>query len=61
MLDQYTRWFHNTQDVLFGLEFLIVQVFLIVHLVRALFFRGKRSPSGPKTRTPSDRGGPTGS
>ena len=60
MPDQYTRWFRSTQDVLFGLEFLIVQVFLIVHLVRALFFRGKRPPSGPKTRAPSDRSGPVG-
>ena len=30
-------WFEATKDVLFGIEFLLVQVYLIYHLVRALF------------------------
>lgn len=33
------QWFETTQNVLFGIEFLLVQVYLIYHLVRALFLR----------------------
>jgi len=32
-------WFETAKDALFQIEFLIVQVFLIVHLVRTLFWR----------------------
>jgi hypothetical protein len=38
--DHLGPWFETTKDVLFGIEFLLVQVYLIYHLVRALFFRG---------------------
>ncbi len=31
-------WFETSKDVLFAVEFLLVQVYLIYHLVRALFF-----------------------
>ena len=40
MFSHFGQWFHTAQDVLFAVEFLIVQVFLIVHMVRTLFFRG---------------------
>ena len=39
MFSHFGHWFHTAQDILFALEFLIVQVFLIVHMVRTLFFR----------------------
>jgi hypothetical protein len=38
----YGRWFRNTEDILFGVEFLLVQLFLIYHLVRVLFYPGRR-------------------
>jgi hypothetical protein len=37
MFGHFGRLFHSAQDVLFALEFLIVQIFVIVHMVRALF------------------------
>jgi hypothetical protein len=40
----YLQWFHTAEDVLFSIEFLVVQLFLIYHLVRALFFSQKRVP-----------------
>jgi hypothetical protein len=33
------HWFEVAQNILFGLEFLLVQIFLIYHLVRTLFLR----------------------
>jgi hypothetical protein len=41
MFGHFGQWLHRAQDFLFTLEFLIVQVFLIVHAVRTLFFRDK--------------------
>jgi hypothetical protein len=44
MFRHFGQWFQAAQDVLFALEFLIVQVFLIVHMVRTLFrFLGGRT------------------
>ena len=38
MLKRLRRWFKTLTDILFGIEFLLVQIFLIYHLIRALFF-----------------------
>ena len=38
MFHHFGHWFHQTQEILFAVEFLLVQLFVIVHLVRALFF-----------------------
>ncbi len=35
-------WFERIKDFLFALEFLLVQIFLIYHLVKALFGRDRR-------------------
>ena len=32
-------WFETAENFLFRIEFLLLQVYLIGHLVRALFFR----------------------
>ena len=37
--DHLGPWFGSAENVLFGVEFLLVQIYLIYHLVRALFFR----------------------
>jgi hypothetical protein len=37
MKDDRGTWFERIKDFLFALEFLLVQVFLIYHLVKALF------------------------
>ena len=37
MFGHFGQWFHKTQDVLFAVEFLIVQAFLIVHMIKTLF------------------------
>src|SRR5215475_4408244 len=42
-------WLETIKEALFGIEFLLVQVFLIYHLVRALFFRGDKQPSANAT------------
>jgi len=36
------QWFENIQHILFGIEFLLIQIYVIVHLVKTLFFRDKR-------------------
>jgi len=41
-VSEYSRWFHFAEYVLFSIEFLLVQLFLIFHLVRALFFPRQR-------------------
>ena len=38
MFGHFGQWFHQAQEILFAVEFLLVQLFLIVHLVRTLFF-----------------------
>ena len=35
-------WFETAKDVLFAVEFLLVQIYLIYHIVRALFFPRRR-------------------
>jgi len=41
------QWFETIQNVLFGIEILLLQIYLIYHLVRTLFFRGP-FPRRPK-------------
>jgi hypothetical protein len=53
MPSHFGHWFQTAQDILFGLEFLIVQVWLIVHMVRALFL----SPPGEHRRRKNGPGG----
>jgi hypothetical protein len=38
MFNPFGYWFQTAEYVLFALEILILQVWLIVHMVRALFF-----------------------
>jgi len=40
----YPHWFHTAEDVLFSIEFLLVQLFLIYHLIQALFFNANKAP-----------------
>jgi hypothetical protein len=37
MVSHLGHWIEVAKDVLFGLEFLLVQVYLIYHIIRALF------------------------
>jgi len=35
----FGQWFHEIQDVLFAVEFVLVQLYLIWHLIKALFLK----------------------
>jgi hypothetical protein len=37
MFSHFGQWCKTAQDILFAVEFLIVQVFLIFHMIRTLF------------------------
>lgn len=41
LAQNYPQWFRAAEDILFSIEFVLVQLFLIYHLVRALFFAHK--------------------
>ena len=39
MFGHIPGWFQAAVDILFAVEFLLVQIYLIWHLIRALFLR----------------------